>query len=884
MRNIPDDILAVIASTEGIEPINIVRVFWTDNGYIDYADKEFEGVQAKLLRLSDVEEIINLDLNASSTNMSLTLDDSDGSLKEIFDNTDIHSRHVKVYQWFTEVAYTSKFVIFEGVISTPITWSESDRTLSFDILSKLEDVEVGFAADEGEFTYVPANIVGKSWPLVFGTVNSLPALRLSDIVSGLLAEELGTVNRGLLDLKNGFNAKNAAALRDEAYNAWLLALSAYATAQKYEDLEILSRQDGTNLDYTSLIDQFTTMGDDYVKQSNTFLQEYQKAITVSVEDAFNEKERLRIQKYDVAVANAHKFAQRQVGEFVIDGQSYQGYFDNSRFYITERPTFSTGSYIPAGITTVTDNAQYVKYQTPLPPDTFIYAGGGAFVQAGKNFPVTYIVAIGWVTVIAVQSEYAKLLTGVPPKYYYVEHVQSGSFKWTRLITYKPMSTVNQNWSDDLYITMTGEVGSSMVDVMVWLIQTYTNYTYDPDSFGLVKYYTDPYPVNFAVTSRPHLFQLLQEIAYQSRCAIWFKDGIFYMKYLPVNATPIETVTADDVDLGSLEISYTDSEERVTKYIADWKQNAYYTRPNQVIFRNNISKYGTRLREYNYYTFNDQRLVEKSAEYWMIRMSNTWKKLTFRTSLHKLKIETWDVITIDGLFVADVPVNCIVESSKYDTTTAKLIISVWVPVRAGEMLPYAFAYPGDLPIEYIYPLLDPYVGNPVTQLPGGTLYQQNLGDVQIPVTRPRMDRGRGGAIGDVGDRNLDYSVQVQLDSREILTGSTPAFQSTSVGQYTIKPVAQPAFTTTENNGTFFGTVKSQVAGNKYNVLAFLKGVDSEPQLIQVDQFSIKTGELIPPETPVIVYQTTQAVSQADGTKTYLRAYRMQVPVWVANANV
>ena len=90
----------------------------------------------------------------------------------------------RVYQYFTGFDSADKFLLFSGKLSSPISWSERDRTVKFTILSQLEDKEIGFSAEEGQFPYLPADMVGKAWPMIFGTVVNCPTLQVNKAVTG----------------------------------------------------------------------------------------------------------------------------------------------------------------------------------------------------------------------------------------------------------------------------------------------------------------------------------------------------------------------------------------------------------------------------------------------------------------------------------------------------------------------------------------------------------------------------------------------------------------------------------------------------------------------------------------------------------------------------
>jgi len=86
-----------------------------------------------------------------------------------------------------------------------------------------------------------------------------------------------------------------------------------------------------------------------------------------------------------------------------------------------------------------------------------------------------------------------------------------------------------------------------------------------------------------------------------------------------------------------------------------------------ILRHNVRKYGTKEREFDFYIYNKLDMVLKSATFWLIRYSNTWKKVRFSTPLTKLNLETFDAVTLDfdSPYVANSDVLALVEKADYD---------------------------------------------------------------------------------------------------------------------------------------------------------------------------------------------------------------------------
>ena len=159
----------------------MIEVSWTDdspNGV--YGDRSFPGygIQGRILSVRNLEDVINYGKNGTVQNVSILLDDTDGGLKVLLTmwiSIDVPSGFIN---GFLDIPYSERFLLFAGVISSPIIWKESDRTLEFDVLSKAIDAERGFSAEDGFFPFVPLEMIGKAWPLIFGAAMQVPALEL----------------------------------------------------------------------------------------------------------------------------------------------------------------------------------------------------------------------------------------------------------------------------------------------------------------------------------------------------------------------------------------------------------------------------------------------------------------------------------------------------------------------------------------------------------------------------------------------------------------------------------------------------------------------------------------------------------------------------------
>lgn len=360
------------------------------------------------------------------------------------------------------------------------------------------------------------------------------------------------------------------------------------------------------------------------------------------------------------------------------------------------------------------------------PETLEWtADAGSDVRESADDCQIYIANILPSTIHAVQAYKTESLSGfrslqpIPSSYYIKkENSNLGSINVTALVF--PIALTNiagENWEPEVYVTLTSSIGPRITDIIQHLIETYTiDGSIDATSFTAIDtHFDDRYPANFFLIERPNVLDEIARIAFESRCAIYRRGNIFYLKYLSLE--PNEDITFDlsHIKNQSLKITYTTTEELVTRLIAYWKPDGLplqqYQLPYKQVYRNNVRKYGVHTREELFHIYNQPELVKKSATFWLIRWSNTWKQLDFQMFLRDLPVDVLDTILfdVDKEFYASENVKGIVRSIVHDPNSNMLSTQVWLPVRAGEMTTYPFAWPAALPEETVFPDLQEGLG-------------------------------------------------------------------------------------------------------------------------------------------------------------------------------
>jgi len=679
MRTLSVAIQNILAQNLGTEPVNILEVQWvTDGPYLKYADKDITNyefpIDGKILEISTLESIIKLDQQGQTQSISVVLSDVEGDLKEIFNSYDLHGKDCKLYQWFEGIALSERFKLYEGQISSPIKWHEGDRTLSFEVITKLTDKEIGFSPEEGYFPYLPEDAVGKAWPLVFGLVQNVPATLLSEIPNTLISDPLAVADPSILE-----RLGEVGQLISEftAYlQMYIYALAQASYTRDYGDTEAIRSAAASMAERLSSIIYQLTEEIDKMREERDDLQEKYDEQKGYETDTLN-------------LVDGSKFPQGETLTLEVDNIILTGYVSGNTLHILTRE--------------ITDYPGYSGN-----PFGFTWHAEGSMVTVQTDMPIIYILNLVPSTNHFLQAykqvENGRLLTGIPGDYFEIKTANVGPYTITYVEFSKPLSSFDDTFSDEIYATIESTVGPNTVDIMVWLIETYTDLSYDTTTFNTVRSYVDNYPSHFALLERKNIMTVLEEIAFQARCSIWISDGVFYIKYLSKEDTAVDTITEADIDSGTLAINTTNSEELVTKLVASWTDDLAKTELNRVILRHNVNKYGTREREINFYIYNIQELVIKSATFWLIRLANVWKNLEFVTYLDKLALETFDTILFDfnTNFVANEDVKGTLTSVVYDSNEKIISMTAWLPVRCGDMTTYDFARPQEISIELFFP--------------------------------------------------------------------------------------------------------------------------------------------------------------------------------------
>ena len=721
MKNLSPASVAALENQFGTEPVTIVEINWRRTGfYASYATKAIQGLPGHLTDVGQVDNSINVSNSTYSQAVTLSIADPEGTIKSIIDRNDVHQVPVRIYQWFEGMAYADRFLIFSGRLTTPFTWSEYKQGIEFTAISDLENKEFGFSPEEGEFDFVPKDLIGKAWPSIFGIAVDVPACRVGDGISGTTLCGVGILAgeqawQSAIDRRNPLQPTCGL-----SYKLWLLRYirnftgpegSAQINAQIAELLSGISGKDACHKE----------RDEQRLAEAKNQLEE---CTTISI-------------------LGGEDFPQNRTIELDINGGLFVGTMNGTEFTIQSRthpeaeakaqarfeseveehcditspaPPQITGAQIKLGLR---GSVTYC-YETPKPNLNSVqiaepfWAEPGSTVTLSGNNEVTYMVSIVPGDVLAVKAykevNGIRKLVNVPNDLWEQRTVMYGPLLVEQVVTFKKLSSIfGQEWEDDLFVTFESSIGTNTIDIIEYVVNLYTDLTVDPVSFAAVKAQVANLPSDFPVLEKMNTLDLLRKIARDARCALWVINDVIFIKYLAQEPDSDMTITSDDIEHETMEIAYSDTGDLVTSKTWEWHLS-WAEDPERIVTRLNQDKYGTKQDTEEILIANRASLVNKIATFWSIREGNTWKLVRFTGMLRLLQLDTYDTVTINEPEISDGAVKAVVQTAVYDPQTGGVSVELLVPVQAGTMVADKYFWPAGLPANTAYPTIDIQAGS------------------------------------------------------------------------------------------------------------------------------------------------------------------------------
>ena len=720
MRTLTGNVATERSAQYGADPIHIVKIKWgSDEKPKYYANQEFYlgsvYIENRILTMSSITANTSLNDLSSVGTFTLSLSDLDLEIKEILDSEEaVTSSLCQVYLYFNGTNEADLTLLFEGEIQQPIRWDEKNYRCELSFVSRREMNKLGFSLDNENLsgksyeTFVRQEAIGEIWPICMGDPVLVPADWIISTRSSPTNTDYFYHDWKGQAAPSGF--PNSTAIIFKEYNpGWALDTNysfcidgyyfvgqfATGTPRTFTISERNCMKYNSNPEILSYSPTPAKMAYRELKLANSAYKLLGNWCVIQTKDPSGNP---------VHAANLCTYQYDDVCHFMSDWQY---------IYSTPHGPQPVKFDPKAGDTIIEVRRVPAPHWNTLNglPDAlsipiFISAGTVAYEVSSLSLREVgdtmtphgdvYILDTHTnSTLIAAYTQYrsqGKLETlRLPDDMYTLNTTDSyGGQSCTSLTIKEPhYLTPDSKWrTSKIWVTMDSSISSNVATQIADIINTYTGYTPDTTTFTAVATAIGNYPANYVLKGSPSPLKTIQQIAWQARCVLWINGDKVYIKYLSTEPVSDDfNIGEEDIEMGTLMITHTSPKDLVTEFIAEWKARQDQSEPFKYTVENNITAYGHRAKRFNFWIYNIEECVQKSADFWADRYANIWKYISFNTIfLSKLEAETFDTVGVNldesDLVYGGSEVKGVIESVSYHPNAATMTFNIWLPILSG----------------------------------------------------------------------------------------------------------------------------------------------------------------------------------------------------------
>lgn len=631
--------------------------------------------QPRILSISNFQESNQGGLDYS-TSLDVELSDYDGTLKDAFDSGSLIDKDCQIVQNFNDVELED--VLFTGRITTPITWDESRRVLSFTMENKVQDVMINDAEpiDDCDMEYIP---------MCYGEVLGVPATRgtgckkvsklLKKIESFCTVSQSGkiTYESGNLFIKNGktiFGDQTISLLVagvkftgaflypwDETY--FVLGTGGFNEAFRVGGILINPRDAVTDdNDYLNptlawISEEDHSILNKYIRLS--YETEYWYSLdpddnrcpaTENTPDAVKVKEL----NYTCVVASG------------LEGQKLQ--IDNAVLDTFNRPVL-LGHKLKSKILEIKGQIDYKWSGCP----TYNYPQrweipAGTEVTLYSSDEVWYANQFASQSVVNVYGLKNGKMSALPPTWYEVSLTGP-----TTITLIKSLLSLGGFDSDQIFVDLKSFVDSDNIAAVIkFLAENYcTDLDVDTDSYNSAYSDLSTLPCGFARFQPERSFDLMKILAYHGGLGLVIYNGTLYFKNLvttPTGTADYE-LTKTKTEFQSVRITTNAESEVITHFIGKYRESYYPSDEEHTIIRRSDNKdnFKKNVYDYSFDCFNQKDCVIRVMEFYLSRMSDLWQIFSAKTFLTSLNMFVNDKVKLTNIYSA--ATFGIIRSKNYD---------------------------------------------------------------------------------------------------------------------------------------------------------------------------------------------------------------------------
>ncbi len=679
-----------IDTAQGTTPKIVLEIIWPTVGAKYYGDALMASpktVIGSILQIDGFDESFTVG-GAANVNVVNVLLSDDDALKILTDTYNILGLAATVYLVYDSLAFNEWITLVKGKIGGPINWSEAERTLGFTVFSDWGYETAGFSLrDDDEVSASPMNpldkAIGKPWPMCFGSSLRVPALKILEPFKAIIEDDRQIV----LDAETEFKVSYETGTAPEGEETYSIA-NIKCTGTIVDDILTVPTGQMNETWYTSVAIDTRVVDGDETNYSVMWI------VDTSIElagkycytgDRFGQCIRqegakcwFSILMYDPAVSVAPTEFTEVCGAIREDWDSYVS-------------VFKTVTYIRSGAVMywVDDTVDDVVYIANLFPGSNV-----AEVMANRAFGPDDRVKLAAVPSSRFSIDYAY---DVPDRYK-VDHPNANTV-CTAIIFERGLYEYEfEKWEDDvIFVSMESDVSSNTATMIDTLLEYYSDLTSDATSLSDAETAMTNYPMHGYVAEEVNVWNLVQDIAWQARLALFARNDEVFYTYLSDEPVSGEDTFDDAATIEkSISISLSDDTDLITNVNSHWRLDGNQEKTFELSLTNNISLYGSKKEQYDFYTYNIKALVEKSTQFWLNRFSNVWKIVSVSSTLPRIGLEVGDYVTVNYTddHVSTAGTIGLILGIGYDSEIHTITYTIWTPVLAGTLVDESDAYLDD----------------------------------------------------------------------------------------------------------------------------------------------------------------------------------------------
>lgn len=864
MRFVPTGLANFLKAGEGIESVLALSI---GRGGRWLADKTvgnaYSGIVGKIVNCSPVESVMRLDKGGGGA----------GQVTVVLDNTDNEMEYVKLNEYiFTPVSFRQYFYsralngtitdrgyvdLYTGHITTPVKWNEKDRTVTLTIAQSIKSSEAGYAIEDilGKTNSDVIRLLGQPLPMIFGHVYHSPCTRITLNPTIWTKEGFGlvdkTIDRQIAKLQSQIQVINpiydfgteSVSAPFQIVGDW--TPSPEAEAQLQAALAAQAQNAKIQQDINNLMAEKTNQIR-LAGSGNVPLQLSAKLNSSPGDCKF---------RVDNLVFDGHLSAGALEG--TMHRQTVKGPGETFQQWIAEG-----FKWIRAGSRVQIISPYDVYYCASTTPGTVNQVWAKRSVGGeGMLCPVPAswyrIEAIGVMTCVVLNMPLSSRDWLLEQQRIHFENLYG---------KYLPIH-VNQpfDWEEDLWVEFTGSIGPNPVDIIEWLLQTFSpGHNLNIDKSGYSDGYASgrfaAFPMNFMIAVKEDCIKLIQDIAYQCNSIIYMREDELWLRFLPIGGMSTYDIVQSDILYGSLSIETSNIDEIYTRAIATCRvdYSPYFDKPVTLRATHNIAKYGTITDSHDYFAYTSPSAVDHVMSYWLALNSDVRLRISMQVMPWHIGIESLDYVNTPYGFG-------VVYSAQYDSAsnTNNLVIDIYPALAIGAM--HVNTYWPD------YVTVDPGSGGepsggeirPDVQFPG---IQYNY---VWPDNKKMTDGKSSGDNASYFPPNPDEPFLSYIPDgpvSEFSPDTPPLAGSYQYNDY--KPISIPS---TPSFRVAPCRVDSKNERSKYNVTAYLHGRAGRGSSIVAEQMQIADDDEIPAGSWCFLIGVRNEAG--------IWNYYIQVPVWL-----